>query len=261
MENKLKIDSDLKRDQFVIIPGFLNDHKVGKVLEELKEVERSYTPLGVENKLFRERETHDGRKGDAVMVTTGYPDSAPFYTLNAYEELLNLAKVYHEIVGEALDENIEDGKLLMNWQEYYARGDNSLPMHVDVELIKGDWGKYTIEFDEGLIPRYVMVLVTKNNNGGKGLAVEINGKITTINLFKGDVIIFDNTAMLHGVPESTPEDRFMLGFRSFEAKPLYFNKEEFDGSTPYKNGHNIGFVKELTTDEAKEILHDTGWYY
>jgi len=238
-----------------------DENEMKELLKEIKEIELFYNNKTVKQKIFRKRENHVGRKGDACMVSIGNPKTSPYLKINEYENLSILADIYNDFIGDILGENMYNSKLLMNWQEYHEGFDNSLPMHFDVELINGDWGKYEININEGLIPRFIMVLITENENNGAGLKIQKGEEILDIELNRGDLIIFDNTIMLHGVPESTPLKRSIIGFRSFETKPLYFNKNEFEGGIPFKNGNKKGFVKELSTKEAIENLKETGWYY
>ena len=106
-----------------------------------------------------------------------------------------------------------------------------------------------------------MVLVTTNDNGGEGLQVQKNGENIDLILEPGDMVIFDNTKILHGVPNSTPNNRNMVGFRNFEIFPLYFSKQKFEGSTEYKNGFIAGYTKELSPKQAVNELKKRGISY
>jgi hypothetical protein len=153
----------------------------------------------------------------------------------------------------------------VNYQQYKEGASNSLPFHFDAEIFRGEWDKDYIKLEEGLIPRLVMVIVVENDNDGKGLQIlKPSGQIVELDLEPGDILYFDNTKVLHGVPEDLEKKRTMIGFRSFEVEPLYFRKDGFvDGSgiipidTPYVKGEAI----ELSTLEAKEMLNGEGWYY
>jgi len=255
-----EIFKNVNKEGVHVIHDLFGEIDIQLILSELAEIESLYTEKFVEDKLFRKRELHEGRKGDACMVTLSKPTTSPFLNLDNFPALETCLEIYEQSVSKLLNEDMKDSKVLMNWQQYFD-GDNSLPMHVDVELIDGEWGKYEISFEEGIIPRYVMVLVTENLNDGNGLMVEIDGEISEVKLHKGDLVLFDNTKMLHGVPEGTKFKRTMLGFRSFETKPLYFKKERFENSVPYKNGNVEGFIEELSTEKAIEKLKENGWYY
>ena len=248
----------LKNDGVVVMRKFADQEFIDQTLIELDDTSNIYSEAMVANKIFRKREDHPARKGDACMVTIGNPDTAPYLTISG--NLEEMFAVYAVIVGELVSGISESSKFLMNWQEYEV-GDNSLPYHMDVEIFNGDWGKYEINIDEGIIPRYVMVLVTENQNEGKGLKVMKDGVETALDLNAGDLVIFDNTIQLHGVPESTTLPRKMLGFRSFDVGTLYFNKDKFEGGTPFKNGFVEGFAKDLTVEEAQELLTKEGWYF
>lgn len=255
-----EIVQDLKTDGFAIRKMFADKAITKKIRDALDDVSSLYSESMVQNKIFRPRENHPARKGDACMVASGKSMYAPYLTLKDHE-LRSMFEFYKVVVSNALDIELgDDTKLLMNWQEY-REGDNSLPYHADVELFEGDWGKYSITIDEGLLPRFVMVVVTENENNGSGLCIMANGEEVELNLEEGDMVIFDNNAVLHGVPKSTPKPRKMIGFRSVDANPLYFSKEDFPGAIAYENGHIKGFCKELTRDEAIGKLLEHGWYF
>lgn len=228
---------------------------------ELDDIGGYYSQTAVEKQIFRPRENHEGRTGDACMTSIGNPEYAPFIRLNQYDNLSKLQSLYNDILSSYFNEDMTNSKSLMNWQRYKQGCDNSLPFHADCEIFSGNWGKGYIDLERGLIPKFVMVLVTTNENDGAGLQLLINGVESELELHPGDMVIFDNTKLLHGVPRSTPNKRNMVGFRNFEAHPLYFQKTEFIHSNSYSNGLVNGFVKELSTEEAITILKEEGIIY
>ena len=226
-----------------------------------------YSETAVENKLYRVRENHDGRLGDAMIVSFDEPGTMPFISLNNGYLTKTISELYFHYINILkffVDEEVPDNtKVLLNYQFYKEGSSNSLPFHFDSEIFKGNWGKDYIELEEGLIPKLVMVLVLENDNDGKGLKILRDGEVIDLELNPGDILFFDNTKVLHGVPEDLPKKRTMLGMRSFETKPLYFKKEGLNEKetikidTPYVSWEAV----ELTTEKAKEVLLNEGWYY
>jgi len=232
-------------------------------------IAENYTEDFVERRLYRKREDTPGRRGDAVLMALEEPDTAPFLTIDdRFPCIASLYLSYINVLGYLIGEEVPDNtKVLVNYQQYKEGASNSLPFHFDAEIFKGDWNKEYIELEEGLIPKMVMVVVLENENDGNGLQIMTKqGEIIDLNLVPGDMLYFDNTAVLHGVPNDLDKKRTMLGFRSFETQPLYFRKgglldggmgENITIDTPYVKGEAI----QLTTEEAKEMLKDEGWYY
>jgi len=231
-------------------------------LSELDELASRYSEKMVQDKIFRPRENHPSRKGDSVMTTVGEPKYAPFLKLqNKKPNLGVLQNFYNDILENYFGENMSNTRCLLNWQEYKQGGDNSLPFHVDSEFFSGEWGKQYIDIERALIPKFVMVMVTENDNNGAGLEISSNGETIGLKLEPGDMVIFDNQKVMHGVPKSTPNKRSMVGFRNFEAYPLYFEKNMFDGSNEYENGHVKGFTKMVNVEETQDILLKEGVAY
>lgn len=235
---------------------------------QIEELKSGYSEMAVDQKIYRKRENTEGRLGDALIVSLSEPDLAPYRLIDG--GIASLYLTYIHTLGYFLGENVKDDtKVLFNYQFYKEGASNSLPFHFDAEIFKGDWTKEYIELKEGLIPRMVMVVVLENDNDGRGLQLMTKeGKIVNINMVPGDIIYFDNTSVLHGVPDDLPNKRSMMGFRSFETKPLYFNEKGIDDKeymhkdiieidTQYVKGQAV----ELTTAEAKQKLIDEGWYF
>jgi len=264
-----EIINNLKESGFHIERNGVGEPGIKILLEEtIPSIENEYSEDFVERKLFRKREDTKGRRGDAVLVSLETPDTAPFLMSSEIQGVEELMYLYFGVLSNFLYGEYNkiplDTKVLVNYQKYKSGYDNSLPYHFDAEIFKGEWDKEYIKLEEGLIPRLVMVIVLENENDGGGLKIiDSNGEEKELNLGVGDVLIFDNTKCLHGVPESVPNKRTMIGLRSFEVEPLYFKKDGFAGETtikidtPYVKGEAI----ELSTEEAKELLKEEGWYY
>jgi hypothetical protein len=240
-----KAIKELKEKGFYKTHTKLDTEEIEKTLKELEEL---YKDLK-DKDLFKSQE-YGERDGYAVLVGK-MPCKCNFLNIENFQSLLKYYEFFKDLLetsGNLLEEK-EDFPLLLNWQRYHKGRDNSLPFHVDVDIKRGNWGKESISIEEGIIPKYVMVVILRNDNGSKGLKVKIykddfernglkfpnvktqkeDGKefaIIDIDLEVGDVLVFDNTIMLHGVPESLPEERVMFGFRSFvDGAIKYFRAE------------------------------------
>lgn len=268
--NNAKIKSvatELFNEGFVVIQNADQELNIdlNSTIDELEKVSKMYSENYVEKKLFRPKEDHNARKGGACMVSNGTPEGAPFIRFGYdHNNLMSLLTFYNAVLNEILGDVTQNSRVLMNWQSYLQGGDNSLPFHCDCEIFEGEWTKQYIDLKRGLIPKYVMVFVTTNDNGGKGLEIMKGNEYMDLDLYAGDLLIFDNTQVLHGVPESCANARSMVGFRNFEAHPLLFSTAPFhdlNGVEEFDNGFLLGSVKELTTKEARKVLRDEGFIY
>ena len=261
---------EVKENGYYIQRGMLSNLDLECILDvTIPAIAENYTEEFVAQRLYRKREDTAGRRGDAVLMAIDTPDTAPYMSLDdRFPCIGGLYLSYVNTLSQLLygDFRLEDNtKVLVNYQQYKAGASNSLPFHFDAEIFKGEWNKDYIKLEEGLIPRMVMVVVLENENDGKGLQIMTpKGEIVDLDLVPGDILYFDNTAVLHGVPDDLDKKRTMIGFRSFEIEPLLFNKLGFmDGTgvieidTPYVKGDAI----QLTTENAKEELTREGWYY
>jgi len=253
------------------------DINLKDVMEEISSLESLYSEAYVKSELFKPKEDHQGRSGYAVLVGNNECE-CNYVNLENYKNLNYAYTVYKEFLEKYFDldpEYTNKFPTLLNWQKYLQGSDNSLPWHIDVDIKKGSWEKYSIDIQEGIIPKFVMVIVTENDNDGKGLEIKVfeedfkkagikypdggkpinengkKGKIIKINLSPGQVIIFDNTLLQHGVTESLPNKRTMFGFRSFIIGAKYFTE---DPNGNYSVGNylkgNINLLDETKISEV-----------
>ncbi len=261
-----KIVNDIKENGFSRIPNFLSDTVIDEIKKERNEVIRHYSLGNVQTRLFYLREESHNRQGDAVMVSEVENDMLPSFTLVG--KSLELMNMYNSVLGAMTGVQVEnDSRCMMNSQQYFA---DSKPVndHYDGEFfefehtenVKEDGlDNYSVQMNKGLIPRYVMVAVLENENNGKGTYVRMHDSEDRIDLEnnKGDLIIFDNLAMRHGV-WGLENPRSMIGFRNFDHQPYYFEKDPQGGNDwlEVQDELNPGWVKELSSDDAKEMMHN-----
>jgi len=259
------IVSEIKSNGYYVCKGSFSEGELETILNiKIPSFQSGYSEMMVNKRLYRKREKTEGRVGDALIVSMNEGEFAPFLIIDGI--IANFYLDYIKILGQFLGKTLtKDTKVLLNYQFYKEGYSNSLPFHFDAEIFEGSWGKERIEIKEGLIPRIVMVVVLENENFGEGLQLMSNsGEIIKLKLTPGDILYFDNTSVLHGVPEDLPKKRTIIGFRSFETEPLYFKEEGFvDNSSVISidNPFIKGEAKYLTSEEAKDLLVEKGWYY
>ena len=268
-----KLSEEVSKNGFSIVRNVCD---VQKAIKEIEKLEEHYCESMVEKEFFKPAEDYEGRHGGACLVSKTSDCDSKCSTL-FIDNFLELQRMYN-IFQDFLKINTQDFKeepVLLNWQQYKQGSDNSLPWHIDVDIKDGQWAKEEISIHRGIIPKYVMVIVSANDNDGQGLKVKIhkedfeNAGIgipvedcsivensvyeIDVELNPGDLLIFDNTILLHGVPESLPNYRSMFGFRSFNQNALLFSEEEMENSKPFKVGDYIkGFVKTPSLEEKEK---------
>jgi hypothetical protein len=236
--------------------GFYKTHTkldTEKIEESLKELEVLYKDMK-DKDLFKPQE-YGERDGYAVLVGKT-PCKCNFLNIENFQPLLKYYDFFKDLLetsGNLLSKK-EDFPLLLNWQRYHKGQDNSLLFHVDVDIKRENQDKESVIIEEGIIPKYVMYVAMDDST--KDLKLKIykddfernelefpdietqkeDGKefaIIDINLKAGDMIVFDNTIMLHKVTERT-----LFGFRSFVDGAIKYYRAE-DESCSLKVGNYL----------------------
>jgi|SaaInl8_200m_RNA_FD_contig_81_619839_length_10764_multi_4_in_0_out_0_7 hypothetical protein len=252
------INAEVQDQGFSITRGYLDARDIQDAKEFTDHLTGLYSNRGLNERLFYKREESGNRQGDAVMVSRRKPFRLPSLCTDS-----GLLENYHLILGKLTGKKVPvQSRSMMNMQKYY---DTSFEVceHYDGFYSKfhhgevDKHGECPLIIDEGLIPRYVQVVVLENENDGKGVYVRAHdsGKRVDVELFPGDMLIFDNVNMRHGVPE-LKYPRRMLGFRNFDHMPYHFKRSvenDEEGFTPLYDDVNPGYIKPIFNDESLEI--------
>lgn len=260
--NLEEASKELKEKGLYKIPNFLSDKEIKEIEFDLESILKLYNAFGVQDRLFYKRENTGNRQGDAVMVS--FENSIlPHLKLRKDTSLGKCLATYNNIVGKTLGKEIPNySRSMLNVQQYFK---NSLPVwtHYDAEFFKfrheisEKRNEKYCKIEKGLIPRYVAVFITKNENKGKGTYI-VNHKTserTDINAVKGDMFIFDNLKVRHGVPELA-KPRSMFGFRNFDFFPYEFqeNPKNKDDYEFLEDADNPGYTRPITPEEATKLI-------
>lgn len=259
----LDLNKWMKSGRYYKIENFVSDEEIEQLKLERDQLLSQYNLDGVKERLFYLREDSKNRQGDAVMVSNSDTDLPSLKISGKTLEYFNL---YNSIISNLTGKlTTKDTRCMYNSQQYF---EESLPVweHYDCEIFDYEHSAedsaakkdgYSLKILKGLIPRYVMVLVLDNQNQGVGTYIRYHSSDKRISLEnnKGDLIIFDNLSVRHGVPE-LKNPRSMIGFRNFDHLPYYFESSPEGGNKwielPDKN--NPGWYMEYSNEEAKDEM-------
>ncbi len=260
-----KMIEDIRENGYTRVPNFLTDLDIEQIQQERDSIIRHYSLENVKNRLFYLREDSHNRQGDAVMVSEDENESLPSFDING--KLLELMTIYNEVLGELSGTKVpSDSRCMLNSQQYFT---DSKPVHdhydgeffdfEHTENVKEDGlDNYSVTMNKGLIPRYVMVAVLENQNNGKGTYVRMHDSEERIDIEnnKGDIIVFDNLAMRHGV-WGLENSRSMVGFRNFDHMPYLFERKPEAGKDwiEVNDKLNPGWVREISSVDASYMMH------
>ena len=237
-------------DQFgyVKLEGYYGPSQLQQLQGEYEQlIHRYYNRSELERHSVYPSDSSDARISHAMMIAAG--DSAlPKVEHRDLPQISQFLSEQNQILEELTGEAVAAGaRSLLNYQNYFS-GSKPVGEHFDGEYLRADKHLDGVEFNllEGILPRYVGVLVLKNENDGKGVEL-IDHRyhhVYSPKLFAGDLVLFDNINLRHRVP-TMEKPRISLGLRNFDHKPLHFarNESEFLPGASYR-AIPEGFVSE-----------------
>jgi hypothetical protein len=262
MKKRDSVIADLKQNGYVIFRHAIDEHEAQKIKKDAIELRNFYSEELVQERMFYRREESHNRQGDAIMVTDSTGASLPNLNINIYPEISKWLAVYNDIIEAAIGREAMKPayrRSMMNIQQYF---ENSFEVvdHYDGEFISYHHEKDSITdenvlmVDKALLPQYVMVLILENENAnGKGTYVRKHDSDERIDveLFAGDVLIFDNINMRHGVP-ALDKPRMMIGFRNFDFYPMYFEAHPEGGHNwiELPDNKNAGWIQDCIPEDS-----------
>lgn len=256
MDNLGQVVADIKEKGYSRIPNFLTKSQalhIEKYMEGFNAI--NYNKENLLNRLCYKREESHNRQGDAYMVSL-YQGELP--SIQMKDAIMEEAMAfYNAVVGEMVGKVMKPStRCMLNCQKYF---DKSLPVwdHYDGEFFDFEHGSNKYEdksliINRGLLPRYVMVLVLYNEND-KGTYIRPHDSEERIDIPNEayDMIIFDNIAMRHGVPE-LEHPRMMIGFRNFDYYPYLFEAYPEAGNRwiELQDEVNPGWIGDIDEDTS-----------
>lgn len=191
-------------------------------------IERHYTPANLAAHSVYPSDSTDTRVSHAMMIAEGQSE-LPQVDHQGCPAVHELLQRHNQLLAEFTGQQVApSARCMLNYQNYFA-GSKPVGEHFDGEYIRTQRASDGIEFSliEGILPRYVAVLVIANENNGKGTELVDNatGAVYKPTMHPGDLLIFDNIRLRHRVP-TMEKPRITLGLRNFDHLAVHFAADE-----------------------------------
>ena len=253
-----------ERFKYAKISGFYEEEDLEKLTKEYEAmIAKYYNKEHLGSHAVYPSDKSEARESHAMMISEGeshFPkvDHQEFPTIKKYLQSQN------QILSELTNKKVPGHcRSLINYQRYECES-KPVGEHFDGEYMRAQKAQDNVEFKllEGILPRYVGVLVVKNENDGRG--VELLDKkhkhLYQPELNAGDLIIFDNIHLRHRVPKMS-KPRISIGLRNFDHMPVHFaeNEDFFKAGASY---HKIpeGFISdEVDCDQVFADYMNNEW--
>jgi len=211
----------------------LQSHCDAKELEALQReaehlIERHYNKENLFNHSVYPSDSTDTRVSHAMMIAEG-ESIFPAVDHSDAPVISSLLQAHNAILSKLTGQPVAtSSRCMLNYQNYFA-GSKPVGEHFDGEYIRTQRAEDGIEFKliEGILPRFVGVLVIANDNDGKGTELVDNGsgEVYKPVMNAGDLLLFDNIRLRHRVPRME-KPRITLGLRNFDHMALHFAADE-----------------------------------
>lgn len=170
----------------------------------------------------------DARVSHAMMISEG-ASAFPRIQHEVFPQISAFLKDQNSLLAAMTDTPVDTGaRSMLNYQRYFS-GSKPVGEHFDGEYLKAAKEADGVEFSllEGILPRFVGVLVVENENDGKGVQLldKTHNHLYSPELNPGDLVFFDNIDLRHRVPRME-KPRVSIGLRNFDHIPLHFARSE-----------------------------------
>ena len=217
---------------FYIFSQFFNAEELAGLKSEVLDlIDQNYNQENLSSHSVYPSDTSEARVSNAFMIAE---QPSPFpYVPHSSGGMVDRYLKAHNAVIESFTKTPVDPKTrcMINFQQYES-GSKPVAEHFDGEYLRTQRSGNGIDFKllEGLLPRYVGLLVVSNDNDGKGLELVEGDQIIETTLHAGDLIYFDNVRWRHRVPR-LEFGRASIGMRNFDHLPWHFadSENEFIG--------------------------------
>lgn len=256
------IVQEIKQNGYYRLDNFISPD----VSEEIEQImhkfnQEHYTQENLLDRICFKREEGKNRQGDAYMVSLGdNPLGSIVLDDSSVADIFELYNsVLEKYVGKKMNYN---SRAMLNCQQYFEKSftvhDHYDGYYLDFEHGIDGYGDKSLIINNALLPRLVAVVVLRNDND-YGTYVRHHDSLERIDIANKsyDLIIFDNIAMRHGVPE-LEKPRMMIGFRNFDYCPYLFYKEVSDerGWIKMHDEINPGYMLEISETDSIQIQQD-----
>lgn len=220
-----EIQAQMQAHGFVCLKNYFDAQQLQLLRQEaLAFIEIFYNSENLSAHSVYPSDSSETRVSHAVMIAEG--DSAlPKVDHKAFPTIDLFLKRHNLLLQGLSGQPVAPGaRCMLNYQNYFS-GSKPVGEHFDGEYLRAQKAEDGVEFQllEGILPRYVAVLVAANENQGKGIEILDNQSKTVAApvLNAGDIIILDNIFKRHRVPQ-LDHPRTSIGLRSFDHQAWHF---------------------------------------
>lgn len=217
---------------YCLVPKLYGHQQLDQLQTECEAlIKRYYTKDELMKHSVYPSDSSESRISHALMIAQGESE-LPKIDHSSYAAVDQFLRDHNQLLSQITGKDVApSSRCMLNYQKYFS-GSKPVGEHFDGEYLRTKRSEDGVEFTlvEGILPRYVAVLVVENENEGKGIELVNNDKKEIIQpeLHAGDLVIFDNITLRHRVPR-LDKPRTSIGVRNFDHVPFHFalNEQEF----------------------------------
>ena len=221
--------SSIRAQGFSLLPNYCSPEQLQALKTEAESlIDKHYTPENLANHSVYPSDSTDTRVSHAMMIAEGQ-SPLPQVDHQGCPAVHELLQRHNQLLEQFTGVKVApSARCMLNYQNYFS-GSKPVGEHFDGEYIRTQRAEDGIEFSliEGILPRYVAVLVIANANHGKGTELVDNntGEVFRPTMNPGDLLIFDNIRLRHRVP-TMENPRITLGLRNFDHLAVHFAADQ-----------------------------------
>ncbi len=223
--------SSLSSQGYCLLQQHFSPSQLSALKREAEQlIERHYNRENLAAHSVYPSDSTETRVSHAMMISSG-PSPFPKVAHDNCPTVDKLLRDHNELLQEISGSAVDPGaRCMLNYQNYFS-GSKPVGEHFDGEYMRAQKAEDGIEFKllEGILPRYVGVLVIANQNRGKGTELVDNASkaVHRPRMDPGDLLLFDNLRLRHRVP-TMEQPRTTIGLRNFDHQAVHFAASETD---------------------------------
>lgn len=213
---------------YLKVSQYLNATELAALKSETEAlIHEHYTPANLSSHAVYPSDKSEARESHAMMLSEGTSD-LPKIPHDPNTMIGRVLREQNQILSHLTGQPVAaSSRSLLNYQNYRT-GNKPVGEHFDGEYLRAEKHRDGIEFNlaEGILPRYVGVLVVADANDGRGVELLDNHRHHTYQprLHPGDLVLFDNINLRHRVP-ALSGPRISIGLRNFDHRPWHFCRD------------------------------------
>ncbi len=214
---------------YCILNGMYDQSTLRRLQMEVEQlIDRCYNQEQLDRHSVYPSDATQTRVSHAVMLAEAASE-LPTVEHRDFPVIDQFLRDYISLLGSVTGTRVPDeARTMLNYQNYFS-GSKPVGEHFDGEYLRTERAADGIEFSliEGILPRYVAVLVVANENEGRGTEL-VDASVETVyepTLDPGDLLFFDNIRLRHRVPR-LERPRTTIGLRNFDHQALHFARSQ-----------------------------------